>query len=112
MYVTPTTNPIPGRVAFGYGFSGYRGLGDVALNCPGDPGCPGNVQPLDVLNLPLTGLYTGGLPGSTVPVNAPLALGAGGQLSTSEQIINWLNANPWLMIAGGAVLLLMLLEAR
>ena len=27
------------------GLSGYRPRRGLGLNCPGDPGCPGNVQP-------------------------------------------------------------------
>lgn len=55
-------------------------------NCPGDPGCPGN---LDVSNLPLIGPYTGGA--------SPLTAA---QLAVSASSLNPASAAP----AGGGFL--------
>lgn len=82
------------------------GLGD--LNCPGDPGCPGN---LDTSNLPLIGPYTNPSP----TTNAQLALAASGlnpdlSVAPTGSITDWLNTNAStvLWIGGVAVGLLIL----
>lgn len=76
-----------------YGFVHY-GLG--AMNCPGDPGCPGNPLPADMTGilteLPLTGPYTTGTG------QAAVALAEGGQttpqfLYSGMSFTDWFNQN-------------------
>lgn len=51
-------------------------IGQAPLNCPGDPGCPGNLMPIDTSNLPLIGPYLVGSQGASPLVTAQLAVGA------------------------------------
>ena len=84
---------------------GTRGLG---LNCPGDPGCPGNVTCTDPTDAnygigPCTGVLSSvasqilSLPG--VVSSTPTA-------STSS-LTTWLNQNSSAVLIGGGVLLLL-----
>jgi hypothetical protein len=71
---------------------GLRGFG--ALNCPGDPGCPGYVAPTN-MNCP----GDPGCPGYVAPVGSDYTYTGGGSsfvapsTGTGSSFISWLNAN-------------------
>ena len=77
------------------------GLGQVALNCPGDPGCPGYVAPgsmeyqTSLLQQILAGQQTQPAP------------------ATSQTFTDWMNANSTLLLvgAGGFLGLVFLMKA-
>lgn len=85
-----------------------------ALNCPGDPGCPGNPAPLDVFNLPFVG------PTSTNPlVSTELALSAAAMnpnlpapASGFSQALASVGSGTVLAIGGGVIVLLLLTRGR
>jgi hypothetical protein len=83
---------------------GFRYYGLGAMNCPGDPGCPGNPLPADMTDvltsLPLTGPYTTGTG------QAAVALAEGGsQAAVPGTITDWLNSNGKTVAIGAAVFL-------
>jgi len=83
------------------GMRGYRrGLGQ--LNCPGDPGCPGNIQPdsNSMIGAPLSPAQIAALSiGNAAYFNQPTAA-AGGQTLTT-----WLNSNALTAIIGTTIFL-------
>ena len=93
-----------------------RGMG--ALNCPGDPGCPGYVAP--VMNCP----GDPGCPGNPInPLNqiqaeidALFAYTGAGQSPAGQQPAStftaWLNANASMVTIGAAVLAALVLFAK
>lgn len=85
---------------------GLRGLG---LNCPGDPGCPGNVQP-DVAPAPDVQQQIADVWSYlwSQPV-APVASSGGGPPSSFTQTVN---ANAGKIAIGAGVFLALILFAK
>lgn len=95
-------------MAYVRGMGRYRGMGQTALNCPGDIGCPGNVP--SMIQTPLTDAQIAALSASNAsyfatPVTTP------GTNVTGQTFTQWLNANATtVMIVAGAVLALAVLK--
>ena len=79
------------------------GLGQVALNCPGDPGCPGYVAPgsMEYQTSLLQQILAGQQPQQT---QAPVV---------SQTFTQWMNANSTLLLvgAGGFLEIVFLMKA-
>ena len=79
------------------GMGSYRGMGDVALNCPGDPGCPGYVAPGS--SEYQTSLLQEILANQQTPGMTPVVQSA----AVPSTFTSWLNANATTVGIGAAV---------
>jgi hypothetical protein len=117
-YMPPVRNPLrrlPVRAYRSPIPSRLPGLGQVGTpgGCPGSPGCPGNVQPIDIYNLPLIGPYTNPSPMTAAQLGIAAsglnpALAKAGPFNFTD----WLNTNSSTVLWISGVALSVLLISR
>lgn len=87
------------------------GKGFGALNCPGDPGCPGYVDPSVNQAIQAAIADAGGLPVSYA-TPAPGGYGTPYGTPAAPSSVSWMQQASWAIYAGAAVLLLLAIGGK